>query len=195
MHSHSQLAAIELLHTQHYIHHDIKPTNFMILVDHPSPNTFLIDFSLAQQFHNPKTYLHIPYSTHYLIVGTLPFSSINRQQGHAQSHRNDLESLAYTIIYSACGKLPWTSLHDHEAILQKKSLITTEDLCQGLPTPFCNSVTYVRSLGFDKKPDYPYLHSIILLCSINETDKPSKTPPTIHISVGAERTPGVSDQV
>ena len=195
MHSHSQLTAIESLHTRHYVHRDIKPANFMILVDRPSPDAFLIDFGLAQRFRNPETYLHVPYSTHHSIVGTLPFSSINGQQGHAQSRRDDLESLAYTIIYSARGELPWTSLCDHEAILQKKSSITAEDLCQGLPAPFCNFVTYVHSLGFDEKPDYPYLHSIISLCSVNETDKPSKMPPAVHVSVGAERTPGVSDRV
>ena len=103
----------------------------MILVDRSSPDAFLIDFGLAQRFRSPETYLHISYSTHQAIVGTLPFSSINGQQGHAQSRCNDLESLAYTIIYLAHSELPWTSLCNHEAILQKKSLITTEDLCQG----------------------------------------------------------------
>jgi len=45
--SYSQLAAIKSLHTQHYIHHDIKPGNFMISVEGPSPVPFLIDFGLA----------------------------------------------------------------------------------------------------------------------------------------------------
>jgi serine/threonine protein kinase len=118
--SHSQLAAVESLHTRHYIHHDIKPANFMIPVDNPSPVSFLIDFGLAQLFHNPATYLHTPHSTNSLIVGTLPFTSINSQQGHTQSHHDDLESLAYTIIYSACGQLPWTGLRSNKTILQKK---------------------------------------------------------------------------
>ncbi|KAI9456123.1 kinase-like domain-containing protein, partial [Lactarius psammicola] len=89
-----------------YIHCDIKPGNFMVQVDSLHPAVFLINFGLARQFHNPTTYLHIPYTMDHSIVGTLPFTSINGQQGHAQSHRDDLESLAYTIIYSARGKLP-----------------------------------------------------------------------------------------
>jgi serine/threonine protein kinase len=57
---------------------------------------FLIDFGLAEFFRNPATYLHIPNSTNHPVIGTLPFTSINGQQGYAQSRRNDLESLAVT---------------------------------------------------------------------------------------------------
>ncbi|KAF8502035.1 hypothetical protein F5888DRAFT_1800543 [Russula emetica] len=96
----------------------------------------------------------------------------------------DLESLAYTIIYSALGELPWTSNsagNDEEVVLRKKTSITVEELCEGLPAPFCKFITYVRSLGFDKKPDYQFLHSILLQCSETVTDQPIKAPP--HVSV------------
>jgi hypothetical protein len=78
----------------------------MLRVDNLRPTIFLIDFSLAWLFHNPATYLHIPFTTNHSIIGTLPFASINSQQGYAQSHHYDLESLTYTIIYSALGDLP-----------------------------------------------------------------------------------------
>jgi serine/threonine protein kinase len=135
-------------------------------------NVFLIDFGLAQLFRNPATYLHIPYSTDHPVVGTLPFTSINGQRGYAQSRRDDLESLAYTIIYSAHGDLPWTTISaysDWEVVLQKKLSATAEELCEGLPAPFCKFVVYVRSLGFDEKPDYQYLHSILSQCSAAKT--------------------------
>jgi hypothetical protein len=134
----------------------------------------LIDCGLVQLFHNPATYLHIPYSIDHLIIGTLPFASINGQQGHAQSHCDDLESLAYTIICLACSNLPWTSFStqsDKKAVLEKKLSITVEELCKGLPAPFYKFVSHAHSLGFDEKPDYQYLHSILLLCS---QTKPSK---------------------
>ncbi|KAH9973393.1 kinase-like domain-containing protein, partial [Russula vinacea] len=76
-------------------------------VDDDSLSVFLIDFGVAQLFREPATYLHNPYSTNHPIIGTLPFMSINSQQGHACSHHDDLESLVYTIIYLAHGKLPW----------------------------------------------------------------------------------------
>ena len=169
------------LHDWHYIHRNIKPSNFTIQVDDVRPTIFLIDFGLAWQFHNPTTYLHTPYIMKHSIVGTLPFTSINCQQGCAQSHCDNLESLAYTIIFFAHGDLPWTSnsiFGDHKAVLPKKTSITAEELCKGLPPPFSKFVIYVCSLGFDKKPNYTHLHAILLQCL--ETDQqvlPFSAPP------------------
>ena len=78
----------------------------MIQGNSPSSNTFLIDFGLAQRFRNPATYLHTQYSPHGPVIGSLPFTSIIGQKGGTQSRHDDLESFAYTIIYSACGELP-----------------------------------------------------------------------------------------
>ena len=171
----------------------------MIPVEHPSPVPFLVDFGLAQRFCNPTTYLHMPYSPHNPIIGTLPFTSIIGQQGGTQSRRDDLESLAYTIIYLARGKLPWTSCHGAKAVLQKKLGVPIEELCQGIPTPFCDFVTYVHSLGFDEKPDYQCLHSIISLCSETGSNQPIQAPPSpsvhIPVSVKPKRTPVVSDRM
>jgi serine/threonine protein kinase len=144
----------------------------MIQVDNLTVS--LIDFGLAQLFRNPTTYLHIPYSMDHSIIGTLLFTSIHGQQGHAQSRYDDLESLAYTIICSAHSNLPWTSFStqsDKKAVLEKKLSITVEELCEGLPTPFYKFVGHVCSLGFDEKPDYQYLHSILSQCSQTEPSK------------------------
>src|SRR5216684_7960797 len=111
---------------------------------------------------------------------------------YTQSHCNDLESLAYTIIYSALGNLPWSSnsAGNHEkAILQKKTSIMAEELCKGLPAPFCKFITYVHSLGFDQKPDYQYLHSILLQCLEAETNQPIKVPPLYLCQVSIDREP------
>jgi hypothetical protein len=152
----------------------------MVRLDNLHPTVFLINFGLAQLFCNPAMYLHNPDSTDQPVVGTLPFTSIAGHRGFAQSCRDDLESLVYTIIYSARGDLPWTTISpngadsNQEAVLQKKKSITVEELCKGLPAPFCKFVSYVHSLVFDKKPDYKYLHSILLLCSATETGHSSK---------------------
>ena len=103
--------------------------------------------------------------------------SINGQKRHAQSHRNDLESLAYTIIFSARSDMPWASLSDREAVLLKKLSTTSEKLCAGLPTPFCKFIDHVCCLGFNEKLDYDYLYSILLECSQSETDLPGKVLP------------------
>jgi hypothetical protein len=160
----------------------------MIRADNVPPTLYLIDFGLAQLFRNPATYLHVPFTTDHSIIGTLSFASINSQQGNSQSRRDDLESLAYTIIYSALGELPWTSDFpgNEEAVIRKKASITVEELCEGLPAPFCKFVTHVRSLGFNKKPDYQFLHSILLECSKIVADQPIEALPLYmcpHVSV------------
>ena len=148
-----------------------EPDNFMVKADSVTPTVFLIDFDLARQFRDPATHLHIPYTTKHSIVGTLLFTSINGQQGYAQSRRDDLESLVYTIIYLARGDLL------HEAVLQEKMSLTAEELCEGLPAPFREFIVHVRSLGFNKKPDYEHLHSILSQCSDTEIDQPDKALP------------------
>ena len=184
-----QLSTVQSLHDQHYIHRDIKPGNFMIRSDNVPPTLSLIDFGLARLFRNPPTHKHIPFTTNHSIVGTLLFASINGQQGNSQSRRDDLESLAYTIVYSALGELPWTSDsrdYDEDAVLLKKTSITVEELCEGLPAPFCEFITHVRSLDFEKKPDYQFLHSILLQCSKAVVDQPIKALPSYtcpHVSV------------
>ena len=167
----------------------------MIQANSPSPVSFLIDFGLAQQFHSPMTYIYTRYSSHGLVVGTLPFTSIISQQGGTQSRRDDLESLTYTIIYSAYRELPWTGCCNPRKVLQKKLGIPIKVLCQGLPTPFCDFVTHVHSLEFDEMPDYQCLHSVLLLCLETETNQCIKAPPSVHVPVSAKCTPVVSDQV
>jgi len=167
----------------------------MILVEGPSPVPFLIDFGLAQQYRDPATYLHTPYNPHDPIVGTLAFSSINGQQRGTQSHHNDLESFAYTLIYSELRELPWTGCRNSKAVLQKKLETPLKQLCQGLPTPFCNFVIYVQELDFDKKPDYQHLHVILSLCLETQIDQPIKVPLSVHAPVNTEHMPVVCGRV
>ena len=160
-----QLSAVKSLHSRYYVHCNIKHRNFMIWVDKLYPSLFLINFGLARLFHDPSTYLYTPFTTNHSIVGTLLFASINSQQGYTQLCHDNLESLAYTIIYLALSDLPWTSSsagNNKKAILQKKMSIIAEELCKGLPAPCSKFVTYICSLSFNQKSDYQYLHSILL---------------------------------
>jgi hypothetical protein len=169
----------------------------MVHANNPNPTVFLINFGLAQLFCNPAMYLHVPFSMNSPDIGTLPFLSINSQHGFTPSHCNDLESLAYTIIYSACSDLPWMTICcDQETILQMKT-ITAGELCEGLPTPFCKFVSYVCSLAFDKKPDYQYLHSILSQCLATETGHLNEQLPLLSCSsVKRDHTPiSSSDRV
>ena len=68
---------------------------------------YLIDFGLGNYFRDPKTGKHIEERKKSHFLGTVGFSSINSHLLKEQSRRDDLEGLAYVLIYLQKGKLPW----------------------------------------------------------------------------------------
>lgn len=39
--------------------------------------------------------------------GTVRYASVHAHLGRTGSRRDDLESLAYTLVFLVCGRLPW----------------------------------------------------------------------------------------
>jgi serine/threonine protein kinase len=119
---------------------------------------YLIDFGLSKEFRDPNTHLHIPPKKGLGLVGTANFASINSHLGLELGRRDDLESLAYILIYFLCGFLPWQGLE--EGIFESKKRITTHKLFQGLPMEFRTFLEHCRSLAFEAKPDYDHFRNL-----------------------------------
>lgn len=131
-----------------------------------SHQVYIIDFGLAKKYRNPKTHLHIPYKENCPPTGTTPYVSINNHMGIEQSRRDDLESLAYMLVYFLCGSLPWhgaqsgMNKQQRKVTLRQKQSSRLAVLCSTCPPEFGMFIDYARSLAFDEKPDYDYIRRL-----------------------------------
>ena len=131
------LTRIEVCHNYFYLHRDIKPENFLIGCGDQSNIIYLIDYGLCKKYRDPKTNNHIPYKENRNLTGTARYVSINTHLGVDQSRRDDLESIAYVLIFFLKRTLPWKGIKGigdkYTKIMEKKLQIPTEVLCKGLP--------------------------------------------------------------
>ena len=161
-----KISRIEYIHSRNFIHRDIKPDNFLMGIGKRGNQVNVIDFGLAKKYRDPKTHLHIPYRENKNLTGTARYTSINTHLGVEQARRDDLESLAYVLMYFLRGSLPWQGLkaatkkQKYDRIMEKKMTTPTDLLCRGFPNEFGIFLNYTRALRFDDKPDYSYLRKI-----------------------------------
>lgn len=167
---------IEFMHSKWFIHRDIKPNNFLMGVSGRCGLLSLVDLGLAKKYKESDSQVssqgssgkHIDYREDKALVGTARYVSVNVHMGREQSRRDDLVSLGYVLLYFNRGSLPWqgravraeTSRQKHDKILERKTSITEEELCKGLPMEFILYLNYCKSLGFYERPDYQYLRHL-----------------------------------
>ena len=81
-------------------------------------------------------------------------------KGLEQSRRDDLEALGYMLLYFIRGNLPWedmpakTKEEKYRKILEKKTKISSEELCSGFPDEFLQYLEYTKNLDYYEQPNY-----------------------------------------
>ena len=154
------LQRTEYVHSKGYLHRDIKPDNFAMGLGKKSSILYLFDFGLTKRYIDSKTGEHIPYHEGRDLTGTARYVSINTHLGIEQSRRDDVESIAYVLIFMLKGRLPWQGLkatnqkQKNQMIGQVKCTTSVEQLCDGIPKEFAIFLDDVKKLGFQDQPEY-----------------------------------------
>jgi serine/threonine protein kinase len=152
-----QISLLEFVHSCNLIHRHLKPSH--ILTGVKRSDLTLIDFGLARAYHDKKTHRHIAYKRQATFAGSQCFSSLRALRGRGQSRRDDLESVAYILIYLLCGALPWQDYQCTTDVIQSKADFRQSSLSDPVPPEFFSLLVYARSLAFDARPDYHLLRS------------------------------------
>lgn len=160
------LSILDKMHAKGYVHGDVKPENF--LLGQPSTpqekKLFLVDLGLATKWRDSSSGQHVEYDQRPdMFRGTVRYASVHAHLGRTASRRDDLESLAYTLIFLHRGRLPWQGYQgDNKSFLvcKKKMATSPEMLCCFCPAPLRQFLEVVVNMKFDEEPNYSKLISL-----------------------------------
>ncbi|XP_077233723.1 casein kinase 1-like protein HD16 [Tasmannia lanceolata] len=160
------ISILEKLHLKGFVHGDVKPENFLL----GQPGTaderklYLVDLGLASKWKDASSGLHVDYDQRPDVFrGTVRYASVHAHLGRTGSRRDDLESLAYTLIFLLKGKLPWQGFVGENKgflVCKKKMGTSPEMLCCFCPSPFQQFLELVTNMKFDEEPNYLKLISL-----------------------------------
>ena len=157
---------IEFLHSKGFIHSDLKPENFVLNKDNNNTMVYLIDFGLAEPYIDLKSKEHKKNEEKKGHKGTMDFCSMNSHLKLSLSRRDDIESLAYCLIFLWEGKLPWSKkyskVYNNEAIYNSKMEFCSYGYeINSIPKNLKKILDYSVTLKFDEIPNYKYLKQLI----------------------------------
>ena len=165
------LERLEDLHGRGWLHCDIKPDNLLL----PRGTTALrgrgggqalvhcVDYGLSLPLHEGRA---AEPAARRGTLGAVRYASISNQLLQPLGPRDDLEALAFSLVYLHRGRLPWsdvaapTQRERFELIRQAKTREDPDALFAGLPAAFAEFLRGCRELDAEARPDYASLRSL-----------------------------------
>ncbi|CAA6664699.1 unnamed protein product [Spirodela intermedia] len=174
------ISILEKMHSKGFVHGDVKPENFLFgqPLTPQEKKLYLVDLGLATRWRDNSSGQHVEYDQRPDVFrGTVRYASVHAHLGRTASRRDDLESLAYTLIFLHRGRLPWQGYQVCRCFginfssyefwgeqiflsLQEKDGTSPEMLCCLCPPAFKLFLETVVNLKFDEEPNYSKLISI-----------------------------------
>lgn len=195
------LSILKDLHAKGYVHGDVKPENFL-LGQPGTPNEkrlYLCDLGLATRWKDSVCGTHVEYDQRPDVFrGTVRYASVHAHLGRTASRRDDLESLAYTLLFLLKGRLPWQGYQgDNKGYLvcKKKMATSAEMLCRYTPPAFRLFTEGVVNQKFDEEPKYEaYMKLFEPLCGPSP-NRPIITEGAVKVMVGQKRGRDAGDDI
>lgn len=156
---------IQYIHSMGYLHRDVKPNNFMLgkfsknLACVNEKKIYAIDFGLSKEYIDFTTDEHLPFKDGRKFIGTPRYASIGTHLGHRQSRRDDLESIAYILIYFVLGDLPWQGVKAKSKGEKKEKILEIKLKAnfandKRIPKEFISFLDHCKKIKYEEKPDY-----------------------------------------
>jgi len=183
------LNILQSLHNKGYVHGDVKPENFLLGAPGSGreKRLFLVDLGLATRWKERGQ--HVRYDQRPDdFRGTVRYASVHAHLGRTTSRRDDLESLAYTLLFLLKGRLPWQGFQGANKgfqVCRKKMGTGAELLCQRVHPAFQELTDAVINLKFEEEPPYQRFMSMFEpLLNVPEHPLQVEMPPS---KVGQKR--------
>jgi len=166
--------SLEYLHSQGYVHKDLKANNMIFKRDQKGMNDklFLVDFGLASRYLHLG--IHRPFEPDQRSAheGTLEYVSRDGHLG-CVSRRGDMECLLYVIIEWLGGHLPWDTDEEERlkpTVIQQQKINAFHNIKDFLknkafkdktyPPVMEVFMTYVSEMEFEEEPDYNHFRNL-----------------------------------
>ncbi|CAD8126580.1 unnamed protein product [Paramecium sonneborni] len=144
------LEILKQVHQMNLVHRDIKPTNLMVK-SLEEPQIYLIDFGIAKEQNQNELGLE--------VEGTFLYDPISVHKRQKYKFIDDIEMLAYTLVFLYKGHLPWKKYGNqvlvNEVVLkQKEQYINSKAMSQ---LPFSELFGYIKWNQHKNKLDHEFL--------------------------------------